>query len=167
MEDPYLEGFIEGRRSMARSIAAKLYGTLPDSDLASLLGLTPEALSSLLAPPNPRPEAAVGAAAVPDGMRPLPGLRLVEPSFVKEIRRARNLTQNELAMILSVHPRTVCEWETADAPVRIRSETYKRLTELAATAPAMGLAPGALQGAPAACPANDTPLLDAMDAPAP
>jgi len=129
--DPYLEGFAEGRRSMARSIALKLSGSVPDEDLASLLGLSPEELASLLAPPTPRPEESAAepvAAAVP---APVRGLSLVEPNFVRIVRAARNLTQPQLARILGVNERTVCEWETASGPVRIKDASYRKLAQLA------------------------------------
>ena len=67
--DPYLEGFAEGRRSMARSVALKLRGSMPDDEVASLVGLAPAELDALLAPPTPRPEetaAAVRSAPRPD-----------------------------------------------------------------------------------------------------
>ncbi len=138
MEDLYLEGFAEGRRSMARSIALKLQGSLPDEELASLLGLDLEGLSALLAPAVAIPEEKPGGDDKTDfapfsATRPLPGHRLVEPAFVRIVRVARNLTQSELARILGVHPRTVCEWENAVHPCRIRTETYVRLSDLAAS----------------------------------
>lgn len=138
MEDLYLEGFAEGRRSMARSIALKLQGSLPDEELASLLGLDLEGLSALLAPAVAIPEEKPGGDDKTDfapfsATRPLPGHRLVEPAFVRIVRVARNLTQSELARILGVHPRTVCEWENAVHPCRIRTETYGRLSDLAAS----------------------------------
>ena len=131
--DPYLEGFAEGRRSMARSIALKLSGTVSDDELASLLGLSPDELASLLAPPTPRPEEtaaapAPAAAAVP---APVRGLSLVEPNFVRIVRAARNLTQPQLARLLGVNERTVCEWETAAGPVRIKDASYRKLAQLA------------------------------------
>ena len=138
MEDLYLEGFAEGRRSMARSIALKLQGSLPDEELASLLGLDLEGLSALLAPvvaiPEEKTEDDGKADPAPfSATRPLPGHKLVEPAFVRIVRVARNLTQSELARILGVHPRTVCEWENAVHPCRIRTETYGRLSDLAAS----------------------------------
>lgn len=128
--DPWMEGFSEGRRSMARLIALKLRGTMPDEDLASLVGLDAAGLEALLAPPDPRPEAAPpGAPAAPAFIR---GLALVEPNFVRVVRSARGLTQAQLARRLGVNERTVCEWETATGPVRIKSSSYKRLAALAA-----------------------------------
>ena len=93
--DPWMDGFAEGRRSMARSIALKLRGSMPDEDLASLVGLAPADLESLLAPPDPRPEEPPPAApAAPAFIR---GLALVEPNFVRVVRVARGLTQAQLA----------------------------------------------------------------------
>ena len=128
--DPWMDGFAEGRRSMARSIALKLRGTMPDEDLASLVGLAPADLESLLAPPDPRPEEPPpDAPAAPAFIR---GLALVEPNFVRVVRVARGLTQAQLAKRLGVNERTVCEWETSPGPVRIKTASYKRLAALAA-----------------------------------
>ena len=128
--DPWMDGFAEGRRSMARSIALKLRGSMPDEDLASLVGLAPADLESLLAPPDPRPEEPPPAApAAPAFIR---GLALVEPNFVRVVRVARGLTQAQLARRLGVNERTVCEWETSPGPVRIKTASYKRLAALAA-----------------------------------
>lgn len=126
--DPYLAGFAEGRRSMARSIALKLRGSLPDDDLASLVGLDADGLEALLAPPDPAPER---TRATPV----LRGLALVEPGFVRMLRAARGLTQPELARLVGVHPDTVCDWETSPGPVRIKSASYRRLVRLASPRP--------------------------------
>ncbi|MGN0845474.1 MAG: helix-turn-helix transcriptional regulator [Kiritimatiellia bacterium] len=191
MEDLYLEGFAEGRRSMARSIALKLQGSLPDEELASLLGLDPEGLSALLAPlvaiPEEKPDGDGKADSAPfSATRPLPGHRLVEPAFVRIVRVARNLTQSELARILGVHPRTVCEWENAVHPCRIRTETYGRLSDLAASVtapdrvraeavhgvsalpgkmtPELPLFPAATEPAAVASPAEAIPEEESMEA---
>ena len=50
--DPYLEGFAEGRRSMARSIALKLSGAMPDEEIASLVGLAPDELAAVAVTPS-------------------------------------------------------------------------------------------------------------------
>ncbi len=129
--DPWMDGFAEGRRSMARSIALKLRGSMPDEDLASLVGLDAAGLEALLAPPDPKPE----EPAEPDGPAApafVRGLALVEPNFVRVVRSARGLTQAQLAKRLGVNERTVCEWETAPGPVRIKTSSYKRLAALAA-----------------------------------
>ena len=55
MADAYVEGFAEGRRSMARSVALKLRGSMPDAELASLVGLAPAELDALIGTPDPRP----------------------------------------------------------------------------------------------------------------
>lgn len=128
-DDPWAAGFAEGRRSMARSIAHKLRGTMPDEDLASLVGLAPGDLEALLAPPAPRPDESAAPAAAPAFIR---GLALVEPNFVRVVRSARGLTQAQLARRLGVNERTVCEWETAPGPVRIKTSSYERLAALAA-----------------------------------
>ena len=136
--DPYLEGFAEGRRSMARSVALKLRGTMPDDEVASLVGLAPSELDALLAPPTPRPEE---TAAAP---RPAPavlrGLALVEPNFVRIVRTARGLTQPALAKLLGVHPDTVSDWESSPGPVRIKLASYRRLAQLGGGAPAASAA---------------------------
>ena len=123
--DPYLAGFAEGRRSMARSIALKLRGSLPDDELASLVGLDAAGLEALLAPPDPAPERTRAAPV-------LHGLSLVEPAFVRMLRAARGLTQPELARLVGVHPDTVCDWETAPGPVRIKAASHRALVRLAA-----------------------------------
>ena len=128
--DPWMDGFAEGRRSMARSIALKLRGAMPDEELASLVGLDPAGLEALLAPPDPRPEAPVASA--PSAPAFIRGLALVEPNFVRVVRTARGLTQEQLAKRLGVNERTVCEWETSPGPVRIKTSSYKRLAALAA-----------------------------------
>ena len=128
--DPWMEGFAEGRRSMARSIALKLRGTMPDEELASLVGLSPADLETLLAPPDPAPDAPPAAApAAPAFIR---GLALVEPNFVRVVRDTRGLTQAQLAKRIGVNERTVCEWETSPGPVRIKMSSYRRLAALAA-----------------------------------
>ena len=134
--DPYLEGFAEGRRSMARSIALKLSGAMPDEEIASLVGLAPDELAALVAPPTPHPEETAAAERPAVAPTALPGLSLVEPAFVRTVRAARNLTQPELARIVGVHPDTVSEWETAPGPVRIKEASYRRLAQLAASAKA-------------------------------
>ena len=148
--DPYLEGFAEGRRSMARSIALKLRGALPDDELASLVGLSAPELEALLSPPHPRPEETVdsgegapeavpaGGAAAGVGERRqrahavVRGLALVEPNFVRMVRMARHLTQPQLARMLGVNERTVCEWETASGPIRVKTASYDRLQKMSA-----------------------------------
>ena len=40
-DDPYLQGFAEGRRSMARSIAVKLAGTMSDEEIEEYIDLIP------------------------------------------------------------------------------------------------------------------------------
>jgi DNA-binding transcriptional regulator YiaG len=131
-DDPYLEGFAEGRRSMARSIAVKLAGTMSDEEIASLVGLAPDELAALLAPPTPRPEEEAAKKAAPAPHAVVRGLSLVEPVFVRTVRAARGFTQPELARILGVHPDTVSEWESSPGPVRIREASYKKLAALAA-----------------------------------
>ncbi len=143
---------------MARSIALKLRGSLPDDELASLVGLSAAELEALLSPPQPRPEETVssgrraasatadaaaaadadasGAAAQGDA-RPrahqvVRGLALVEPNFVRLVRTARHLTQPQLAGILGVNARTVCEWETATGPIRVKTASYDRLQKMSA-----------------------------------
>ena len=128
VRDPYLEGFAEGRRSMARSVALKLRGAMPDDEVASLVGLAPAELDALLAPPTPRPEET--AAAVRPAPALLRGLALVEPNFVRIVRDARGLTQPALAKLLGVHPDTISDWESAPGPIRIKLASYRRLAQL-------------------------------------
>ena len=116
---------------MARSIAVKLAGTMPGEEIASLVGLAPDELAALLAPPTPSPEEeAAKAAAAPHAV--IRGLSLVEPVFVRTVRAARGLTQPELARIVGVHPDTVSDWESAPGPVRIKESSYRKLAQLAA-----------------------------------
>ena len=131
-DDPYLEGFAEGRRSMARSIAVKLAGTMSDEEIASLVGLAPDELAALLEPPTPRPEEEAAENAAPAPHAVIRGLSLVEPVFVRTVRAARGLTQPELARIVGVHPDTVSDWESAPGPVRIKESSYRKLSQLAA-----------------------------------
>ncbi len=135
-DDPYLQGFAEGRRSMARSIAVKLAGTMSDEEIASLVGLAPDELAALLEPPTPRPEEEAAEKSAPAPRAVVRGLSLVEPVFVRTVRAARGFTQPELARILGVHPDTVSEWESAPGPVRIKEASYKKLAALAAKTPA-------------------------------
>ena len=78
----------------------------------------------------------VSAAGSPAEAAPAPafirGLALVEPNFVRVVRAASGLTQAQLARRLGVNERTVCEWETAPGPVRIKASSYERLAALAA-----------------------------------
>ena len=120
----YRQGFRDGRASMARSIAVKLTGSMPDEELASLLGLSPEELSELLRAKAESPVAPVGASGI------AAHLRIVEPNFVRTLREARHMTQPAFAKLLGVHAHTICEWETSFVPVRIKAETYERLIRL-------------------------------------
>lgn len=128
--DPYMTGFADGRRSMARSVALKLHGTMPDGDLASLLGLSAAEIPALLLPPEPHPEEGASERHG-ETKAPIRGLALVEPNFVRLVRLARGLTQPQLAGMLGVNARTVCEWETAPGPVRVKDKSYRRLSKLA------------------------------------
>lgn len=120
----YRQGFSDGRTSMARSIAVKLTGSMPDDELASLLGLSGEELVELLQNKPEEPLSPVGASGI------AAHLRIVEPNFVRTLREARHLTQPAFAKLLGVHAHTICEWETSLVPVRIKAETYDRLIGL-------------------------------------
>lgn len=123
--DVWLEGFEEGRRATARSVAARLRGTMSDEDLAALVGFDLDSLG----------EGADSGDGPRAGRAAVRGLRLVEPSFVRAVRAARRLTQPQLARILGVNVRTVCEWETSELPVRMKSASYDRLAQIAAGRP--------------------------------
>lgn len=125
MKNPELwfQGFEEGRRATARAVAAKLRGTMPDEELASLVGFDLEALGTPAdaAPARSRYDHAA-----------VPGLRLLEPAFVRAVRAARRLTQPEFASMVGVNARTVCEWETSPVPVRVKTASFDRIAALAA-----------------------------------
>lgn len=137
--DPWLEGFNEGRRAMAKTVAARLAGTMPENEIAALLGFA----ASELFGENSGGESG-GETPAPAKSRydhaAVPGLTLVEPAFVRAVRTCRRLTQPQLAAILGVNARTVCEWETSSVPVRMKSASYARLADLAAAG--AGNAPG-------------------------
>ncbi|MBR1837088.1 MAG: helix-turn-helix domain-containing protein, partial [Kiritimatiellae bacterium] len=60
------------------------------------------------------------------------GLMIVEPNFVRLVRASRGLTQPQLAAMVGVNARTVCEWETGAGPVRMKAASWRKLAELAA-----------------------------------
>ena len=129
--DPWFAGFEEGRRATARAVAAKLRGTMDDEEIAGIVGFDAAELFA-----EPTPEGGEGAEAAAPRSRydhaAVPGLRLLEPSFVRAVRAARRLTQPQLAAMLGVNARTVCEWENSPVPVRVKSASYDRLGGLAA-----------------------------------
>jgi len=119
----WFQGFEEGRRATARAVAAKLRGTMPNEELAALVGFGLDELGDEepAAPARSRYDHAA-----------VPGLRLLEPSFVRAVRAARRLTQPEFASMVGVNARTVCEWETSPVPVRVKTASFDRIAALAA-----------------------------------
>ena len=99
-DDPYLQGFAEGRRSMARSIAVKLAGTMSDEEIASLVGLAPDELAALLEPPTPRPEeeAAEKAAPAPHAVI---SQKVVTYDFARQMDGAREVKCSEFGAALA------------------------------------------------------------------
>ncbi|MDD4059847.1 MAG: helix-turn-helix transcriptional regulator [Kiritimatiellae bacterium] len=137
-DDAYGEGFADGRRSMALAVVRKFLPLHSDSALSDVTGL-PEAEIAALRDPDAHARTAASAADAvreSDGPRlwsrdaPAHGTMLVEPGFVRLVRAARSFTQAALAKRLGVHERTVCAWESADMPIRMRSATYELLKKL-------------------------------------
>ncbi|MGI5868602.1 MAG: hypothetical protein ACOX9C_04030 [Kiritimatiellia bacterium] len=138
-DDAYGEGFADGRRSMALSIASKLLPLHSDAVLSDITGLAPTEIAAIRNPDaNPKTEAPASEAVRESSDRtrlwsrdtPSYGTMLVEPGFVRLVRAAFGDTQAALAKRLGVHERTVCTWESADTPIRMRSATYELLKEI-------------------------------------
>ena len=145
-DDAYGEGFADGRRSMALAVVRKFLPLHSDSALSDVTGL-PEAEIAALRDPDAHARTAASAADAvreADGPRlwsrdaPAHGTMLVEPGFVRLVRAARSFTQAALAKRLGVHERTVCAWETADQPIRMRTATYAQLKRLSLNEPEPG-----------------------------
>lgn len=130
--DAWTDGFEEGRKAMARSVVSRLRGSMPDEELSVLVGFD---LSELLGEMQQDADDAGLSAAQRSRYdhAAVPGLRLVEPAFVRAVRLARHLTQPQLAAMLGVNARTVSEWETALVPVRMKRASYERLSAIASS----------------------------------
>ena len=137
-DDAYGEGFADGRRSMALAVVRKFLPLHSDSALSDVTGL-PEAEIAALRDPDAHARTAASAADAvreSDGPRlwsrdaPAHGTMLVEPGFVRLVRAAKGFTQAALARRLGVHERTVCAWESAAMPIRMRTATYRLLKDL-------------------------------------
>ena len=129
-EKAYMEGFRDGRKAMAASVARRLFGLKPEKEI----GLSLEELANIRAEEDARRiQTETELATDPmDGLTflrdvALSGTALVEPSFVKTVRDTLGLTQAALAKKLGVHENTVGSWETSELPVRIRKATYEHL----------------------------------------
>ncbi len=147
-DDAYGEGFADGRRSMASSVAKMLLDQMTDDAISELIGLAPPVIAAMRSPveaisatsdlvPEPLNIAADEAAASFSLVRenPISGTTLVEPSFVRLVRLVNNITQASLAKNLGVHERTVGAWETAETPVRMKTATYSKLQKIADVKP--------------------------------
>lgn len=112
-------------------------GALSEPFLRCLAALAPEET----APTTVLREADLPAASGTEGTasgdelsphaRPVAGTRTVEPRFVHLVRSAAGQTQAQFADTLDVHVRTVVGWERSGQPVRVRTATHAKLTELA------------------------------------
>lgn len=148
-DDAYGEGFLDGRRSMALAVVRKLMPLHSDAELSNITGLAEAEIAAIRDPtppaePGPLPKDAPDAVREADGSRlwlrenPAHGTMLVEPGFVRLVRTVRGFTQATLARRLGVHERTVCAWETADQPIRMRTATYAQLKRLSLNEPEPG-----------------------------
>lgn len=136
-DDAYGEGFTDGRKSMAVSILKKLFPLYSDSELSDITGLSRAEIAGIRSPDEPKTSPDSVTPSKPYDLSPAPvsilrenpayGTTLVEPSFVRLVRAVNGLTQARLAKKLGVHERTVCAWETADTPLRIKTATYELL----------------------------------------
>ena len=124
-DDAYGEGFADGRRSMALAVVRKFLPLHSDSALSDVTGL-PEAEIAALRDPDAHARTAASAA---DAVRESDGPRLWSRDAPAH-GTARSFTQAALAKRLGVHERTVCAWESADMPIRMRSATYELLKKL-------------------------------------
>lgn len=133
-EKAYMEGFRDGRRAMAASVARRLFGLKSEKEIAFITGLSLEDIANIRAEEEAR-RLQIEAELASDPMDGLTFLRdvalsgtaLVEPTFVKTVRDKLGLTQAALAKKLGVHENTVGSWETSELPVRIRKTTYEHL----------------------------------------
>lgn len=133
-EKAYMEGFRDGRKAMAASVARRLFGLKSEKEIAFITGLSHEELSNIRKEEEARHVLVDSelASDTIDGLTflrdvALSGTALVEPSFVKTLRNTLGLTQAALAKKLGIHENTVGSWETSELPVRIRKSTYEHL----------------------------------------
>ena len=135
-DDAYGEGFADGRRSMALAVVRKLLPLHSDAALSDVTGLPAAEIAAIRDPDAQTQAPAADAVRESDGPRlwsrdaPAHGTMLVEPGFVRLVRAAKGVTQAALAKRLGVHERTVCAWESADMPIRMRTATYEFLKKL-------------------------------------
>lgn len=150
-DDAYGEGFTDGRHSMAASVAKLLLETMTNEAISEVTGLPIAAVAAIRNPesenadslaPSGETVGAVLNAEIDDVSpfsivrdNPIAGTTLVEPSFVRLVRLVNDLTQASLAKLLSVHERTVCTWETAETPIRMKTATYSKLLDISDTKP--------------------------------
>lgn len=139
-EKAYMEGFRDGRTSMAASVARRLFGLKSDREIAFITGLNAEDLAKIREEEESRKNTVEEeqASYSLEGLKflrdvALSGTALVEPTFVRMVRDTLKLTQASFARKLGVHENTVCSWETSDLPVRIRKATYEQLLYLLGT----------------------------------
>ena len=143
-DDAYGEGFVDGRSSMASSVAKMLLNQMTDDEISEITGLASAVVAAIRNPEKDNPatsntvsepakhaedEATSSFSLVREN--PTSATTLVEPSFVKLIRLVNNITQASLAKELGVHERTVGAWETAEMPIRMKTATYLKLQEFA------------------------------------
>lgn len=131
-EKAYMEGFRDGRKAMAASVARRLFGLKSDKEIAFITGLSLDELANIRAEEDARRIQSEVEQDSMDGLTflrdvALSGTALVEPSFVKTVRDTLGITQAGLAKKLGVHENTVGSWETSELPVRIRKATYEHL----------------------------------------
>ena len=137
-DDAYGEGFADGRRSLALAVVRKLLPLHSDAEISDISGLPVAEIAAIRDPEaNTQPPASTGdAVRESDGRHPWSrdtpayGTMLVEPGFVRLVRAAKGFTQAALARRLGVHERTVCAWESAAMPIRMRTATYGLLKRL-------------------------------------
>ena len=137
-DDAYGEGFSDGRKSMASSIAGRMLAAHDDLTIADITGLHPSEVAALR---NPGGVTSAESEATPEQGReqspfmllrenPVPGTMYVEPRFVKLVRTLKGMTQASFARELGVHSDTVSTWETADIPIRMKTTTYEKILEM-------------------------------------
>lgn len=147
-DDAYGEGFADGRNSMATSVAKMLLDQMNDETIAEITGLPSPAIAAMRSSTeenettaNPILEPTTDVETEPATSfslvreNPTAATTLVEPSFVKLVRLVNNITQASLAKELGVHERTVCLWETAETPIRMKTATYSKLQAIADAKP--------------------------------
>lgn len=147
-DDAYGEGFVDGRSSMATSVAKLLLNQMTDDAISDITGLASAVVAAIR---NPEKENPATSNTVSERAKHVDDVAassfslirenrtsattLVEPSFVKLARLVNNITQASLAKNLGVHERTVSMWETAEMPVRMKTATYLKLQKIADVKP--------------------------------